>query len=265
MLKKLMLLSLFTLSTVSGLFVSIKGKYIHEQTLFNYMNPKVVKVTNLAEQGSGTGSQVRLPSGNNIILTNRHVCELRDEDGLMTLIDFAGVRHRRPVLKIDTEHDLCAIAAIDVKGEAIRIGDPLIVSDHVFVVGHPRGRATSLTSGQIVELNYKATINYGSPRPGEVCWGESVSLDAILDKMGVTDPNMRQFMKMLLGYQDFCMKTLNSTVTTAPGEPGNSGSPVVDFYGRLIGVLYAGESESALNSILVPFEDVNKFLQSIDL
>lgn len=268
MFKKSLSLLFIVLSTISGIFFSLKGKYVHEQMLFNYVAPKIYKVTNQAELGSGTGSLVELESGKSIVLTNRHVCEIRDKDDTVKLIDNSGIKATVKVLLIDNKHDLCAIQApVVAKGGLKLASKSLGVSDHVFVVGHPSGRPTSLSYGQIIDLSYTAEVNYGAPREGEQCWGELITVESIIKelekKLGRELNNMEKLVVKFMFPEDLCMKRLKSVMSTAPGERGNSGSPVTDFYGRIVAVLFAGDSSPHM-SILVPFEDVKDFLDRVN-
>jgi len=45
--------------------------------------------------------------------------------------------------------------------------------------------------------------------------------------------------------------------------PGNSGSPVIDKYGYLVGVLFAGRSGIHTEALIVPLEDVRNFLHKV--
>lgn len=44
--------------------------------------------------------------------------------------------------------------------------------------------------------------------------------------------------------------------------PGNSGSPVVDLFGNLVGVIFAGFKKFHTEGLMVPLEDIREFLAS---
>jgi len=54
--------------------------------------------------------------------------------------------------------------------------------------------------------------------------------------------------------------TRESLHLTCYSRGGNSGSPVVDFYGQLIGVLYAGNPGDQFESYAVPLSFIKDFL-----
>ena len=58
-----------------------------------------------------------------------------------------------------------------------------------------------------------------------------------------------------------CIENVMALQTTVVGLPGNSGSPVVNQYGHLIGVLFAGDNQVHWSD-LVPLEDIKKLLSA---
>jgi len=57
-----------------------------------------------------------------------------------------------------------------------------------------------------------------------------------------------------------CVKKYNTGITNAVVLGGNSGSPVVNFYGEIVGVLFAGIDESHWG-VIVPLNEVQRFLK----
>ncbi len=63
----------------------------------------------------------------------------------------------------------------------------------------------------------------------------------------------------MFGILDVCMEEVLAYRTTAVSLPGNSGSPVVDYKGNVIGVLFAGDSEVHWG-LVITLDDVRDFL-----
>jgi hypothetical protein len=61
-------------------------------------------------------------------------------------------------------------------------------------------------------------------------------------------------------FGNVCVEVNHSAFTNIPAFGGNSGSPVVNFWGHLTGVLYAGDN-SVNWGILIPLESVIEFLK----
>lgn len=55
-------------------------------------------------------------------------------------------------------------------------------------------------------------------------------------------------------------KSVNYSMISAISYPGNSGSPVTNSNGEVIGVLFAGDSRYVTEGYIVPYEDLVKFL-----
>jgi len=249
MFKKIVSIGLIVFSMVTTTLFSFKGFYLHQELLMSYMGSKGFKITNQLEQGSGSGSRVTLPSGVKIILTNRHVCDIAKKGELMRIISPDGIKVDRPILVKSDKADLCAIAADSQEAPGLKLRPwDIGHQEHLFVVGHPKGRPQTLSTGMAIGFD-EVTIAYGiNMFNADECWGDLIDAPPLFKMFGVFN---------------VCFKTLSARISTAPGQPGSSGSPVVDFYGYLVGVLFAGDPESAHMSILVPYEDVKEFLNSI--
>jgi len=103
----------------------------------------VVRIVGM--DGMGTGFHVRTDDGRVYILTNRHVCRMT---GPLTVEHYGSkVGTIKKIVKISEEHDLCVMEALDgVKG--ISIGSDAINGDAVYTLGHPRGDALNVASGE---------------------------------------------------------------------------------------------------------------------
>jgi hypothetical protein len=69
--------------------------------------------------------------------------------------------------------------------------------------------------------------------------------------------NIPGFLQNLLDEVD-CVKLMDSVMTNAFSLPGNSGSPVLNDAGNVVGVLFAGDGRNT--SLIVPTDLIHDFL-----
>lgn len=126
----------------------------------------------------------------------------------------------RNIISRSNDHDLCLVEAPeDINGLSLSTSKPEI-GDTVAIIGHPHLTPLAVAKG---------TYN-----------GETTE--------------MIMFMNML-------ELPINIKVgwTDAAAYPGNSGSPVVDFYGNVVGVLFAGSAAHV--NMIVPLTSIKAFLK----
>ena len=59
----------------------------------------------------------------------------------------------------------------------------------------------------------------------------------------------------------YVLKTYKSSQIVGYSRGGSSGSPIVDFYGNLVAVLYAGNRTDVMETYAVPLRYINDFLK----
>lgn len=234
MLKKL-------LGALALLFITIAAPQAHKRALYFYVGHATVKLTpTWSESAGGTGFQIQTPDGPRL-LTNAHVCKLGEEDGLLwSTHEWKKTRvyvHR--ILRVDERADLCLL---DGRPDltTLRLSPaPASGLDRVYTVGHPALEPLTLSEGYV---RSRQTIQIPTRMPpglpDEACDGE------IFEFWG-----------------KYCVRPFDSVSTSIRGFGGSSGSPVVNSFGLVTGVVFAGNSGT--NHLhYVPFSLIESFLQS---
>jgi len=168
-------------------------------SLFEQVNPGVVSIQTLTDQGGGLGSGFVYDLEGHII-TNYHVV-----DGATSLeVDFpSGVKVEGRVIAKDPDSDIAVIEVKVAKEELVPLAlgdsDQLKVGQPVVAIGNPFGLTSTMTTG-------------------------------IVSALGRTMESMRQSP----GGNFFTASGLIQT--DAAINPGNSGGPLLDTLGQVIGI-----------------------------
>lgn len=222
-------------------YLVFKLPEIHYQILRSYVGDRIVKVTNKEGTSGGTGFHVRAKSGKTFILTNSHVCKVGAKEKIV-YIKGPGERLLPKKIVEDSDFtDLCLVEPLEgIDGLDVASEEEL--GKIVHVIGHPKLMPITLTSG---ELTGKAKVQVLSdmfPAPG--------SCD---DKKSKRMEIPFFFMKVPV-----CVIEIDAYSSNIQILPGNSGSPLVNFYGDVIGVAFAGGDGNW--GFFVTLEDINRFL-----
>jgi len=190
--------------------------------LRNEIAAHVFKVMKSPIEGNGgTGFEVMAPSGATFVMTNAHVCNILLADGTSKIawVSNGLIAMPRRVVAISDEKDLCLLEGIS-GGMGLKVSkDAPQVGEWLHVVGHPKLGPLIMSSGEFYEV---CTINVAGPR--------------------MSTPSVKR----------------GSYCTTAVADVGSSGSPAVNEYGEVIGVLFAVDGKS--RAALVSLTDVKDFL-----
>jgi len=170
----------------------------------------------------GTGELIMLPSKQTAILTNSHVCEA----ALATSLWVSTVVHDRPVydlkiMKNSLIPDLCLyyspsvlyMRSFLVKDIAPTYGELLLE------IGFPLNGRQRPTTGFYLGENKESKI--GMP---------------LLDSNGCTHGEVDP--------EGYCVLTEDLEATTVETYPGNSGSPVFNEQGAMIGIMNSADGET---------------------
>lgn len=126
------------------------------------------------------------------------------------------------ILKSDRENDICVLTA-SKKAEYLRLAkNPAKTYQKVFIFGYPKGHIKTPRFGHVLSKNYRVCITYKK------------------DYVGCEDA------------------ILTSTLVF----PGNSGSPLLNMRGKLVGVIYGGNFALGYG-IAVKLENVKRVLEDV--
>lgn len=175
---------------------------------------------------SATGFQVEAESGKMYIMTNRHVCDgLRSyEDSKIMWENIEGKFGYVSVVYRDEKADLCLLEPAEGL-KPLGVAGKILSKEKLALVGHPGGRGLTYEEGFYVENKKIRLRNY--------CYEDRLR---------------------------FCYITYASNHLNNIAYPGNSGSPVMDFFGNVVGVLFAGSPAYSTVSYMVTLEDIQRVL-----
>lgn len=222
---------------------------LFESYLYEYKGSSVVKLTMTYEgRSGGTGFQIKAPSGKQYTLTNAHICRIGD-----SLIAHAqnGVKKKIRVIKIYDKHDLCIMEPV-AGLRSLKIADNIELHERVWLIGHPALRDLTLESGHFVGNANIRIITECKTKPNQK------EIDRLMKKR---NPTIKDIIKLFQLMANLCTKRMTSQHINNISYGGNSGSPVVNKWGNVVGVLYAGRRDQNTASHTVPIKEIHKFLK----
>jgi S1-C subfamily serine protease len=252
-----------------GLLMFTAARLPQTHTLFlRYtVGSKVYKIQAELRGGGGTGFQVKAPSGTNYVMTNSHVCQAveaydaPENKGTALLVDDYGNWVRRRIVAVSDQSDLCLIeGAPGVEG--LSLGSEPGLGETMTVVGHPHLKPITLSSGDITGREDVTMLDYVM----------SVDNNPAIAAMVKTNPdgkcnmpkNQIDIIPIPSEYGGGTVKTCSIVTAGAYSTsiviyPGNSGSPMVDWYGNVVGVAFAADSSDNYG-VVVSLDDIQNFI-----
>lgn len=205
---------------------AITAPNLYFKALRGYVGPSVFLITNLGQpKGFGSGFIIENSKGRQFLATNNHVCSGLEIDGDVVALSNEAVPkvHVLKVLKKDEKNDLC-ITEAPAGYRGLSISLDFGIGDTVHVLGHPLGNPLHRNSGEII-----------------------TSL----------------IIPIMMGGDMFnpIIKHIQCWQLAATISPGNSGSPVVNHFGRVVGVIFAGSSENSYSAFFIGADKLHKLIE----
>lgn len=214
----------------------------HEAWLRSYVGEKVVKLYGV--RGGGTGVHIETPKGETYILSNAHVCALGAAlGGYLHVENEDGSRTPRAIIKESIYTDLCLIEPMPgVKG--LKLGSSTPEGTEVSVIGHPKLMPLTRSKGELIGMKIVDIISHIIAGPEDKC----------------EDPKYRKDrMQYLFWEVDVCILSVPAYLSNIVILPGNSGSPLVNDWGQLIGLAFAADNDVHWG-LFIPLEEIQKFI-----
>jgi S1-C subfamily serine protease len=247
MVKKITVSTTKILVLMSFIFsLAVLSPFLYRMALRGFLTSKVVKMevhVNNRALGGGTGFYVKGKSGKTYILTNRHICDI-PESAVLKLIPKSGKDKNRPIkakiIEVSNKSDLCLIESPD-NTNGLTVGDSLELGDLIHYAGYPRLQPLTMDTGEAVGYNF---IGVFVGFIGEQVSEKQCKANKDMQIREIVAPFIK---KTDSGNEDLffikrkvCIQFANSLVTTFTIYPGASGSPIVNWKGDLVSVVYAG-------------------------
>jgi hypothetical protein len=187
---------------------------------------------------------VAAPSGKSYILTNRHICNLRDKENRLT-VRFPKMRrtYDMRVIEISKKHDLCLVESVPSFKKTLKVSSGSHVGQGVFVVGHPKLYGLTVAEGEYIEEAEISVVT--SKKIG----GEH----NIVHRERSPRKGGGGFLPTVVLYKSARFHVYS--------RGGNSGSPIVNFKGNIVSVLFAGNRYDVMETYGVPYRYITEFLE----
>lgn len=242
MLKKLKKLVLGVACAALFGIISLNQAELHNSYLRWEVGQSVVQVLS-PSGGGGTGFAIRAASGEEFIVTNKHVCEAAVNGWMRIKQDDSKEAVFKRVIYKDNKHDLCLLQG-DRRLSPLTLGSAPEKGSFNYIIGHPGLRQLTVSQGEFIGNKTIEMPEKVAKR--EQCRGRVYELN--------------DMEKMMYGIEFVCILSYKTYSTTAVAYPGNSGSPVVNKFGNVIGVLFAGSTQEERDNFIVPLNELVRVL-----
>lgn len=188
----------------------------------------------------GTGFELKLPSGRVYTISNAHVCAIAVNGLMGAHLPGSNRVVKIRVLDVSDKADLCLLEALP-GASGLSMGDSQPERQHINSLGHPHLNPLTYSEGYLVG---RFPVQIGEEIPKEQCTHKN--------------EEFKEFPTMF-GLIGVCMTTRDAFQTSMVIYPGNSGSPVFNDEGDVVGVVFAGMTSTNFASI-VPLDLLREFV-----
>lgn len=208
-----------------------------------------VKLTGLDRNpGGATGFEVIAPSGKVYTITNDHVCDIAigKELALNGHSELDDTRVTKlAILEKSILTDLCILEAMP-GSSGFTVSDVYFPNESVFIIGHPHLESLQPSFGYLLSKGFHSIL---MNTPLEDCNLPKHMIETMPFSMFGMEGSIR-----------VCTLRLIEIETSMVSYPGNSGSPVFNQHGEVIGVLNASTSDTN-HGIIIPLEQLKAFIE----
>jgi hypothetical protein len=217
--------------------VELMRRSVAEKVTYVYMNPQL--------KGGGTGFHVKAKSGQTVLMTNNHICEGAKDGVLYVKNDSSPRAIPRKVLEMSAEGDACLVEPLPgIEGLELSSND-LVEGNHYHVFGHPKLYPLTHSQGEYIVETVIELLDSLMLSEEDVCAGPRkrvVTIDS------------------LFGEVKACVQSEPAKQMALQIYPGNSGSPVLNDAGEVVGIMFASE-RGTIFSFAVPLPILKALLE----
>lgn len=224
--------------------------HFHKPIMYKKVAPNVFRLWNYSHTSGGTGFSVISKSGRQYTLTNKHVCLLAVDGNLEAQIDNRFLKVS--VIEIYKKHDLCLLTPVPGLESGLKIASldgAMENGDTEYVIGMPLLRDKVISEGTTGSLG-RFNIILSTSLSKEAC-----------EKVGAQYMEIDVVMLFFITKINACVMDVVARNSSSIIFPGNSGSPVLNYWGNVVGVIFAGDNEMH-HSLYVPLYYVREFMEN---
>lgn len=234
------------------IFLIMRAPTMHQNLIRATVGSSVYFVYSKENGGGGTGFAVYAPSGKVFVVTNDHICVNAEKDTVILTNNDGSHKIWAKIIERSQDTDLCLIEAPD-RAIGLSLATHTYAGDRVQAVGHPDLMLLTLSNiGEVIQSGPTSLFDVSdvSSKPAPL---------AALAKCDTKNKKFKIIYGPLgLGPIGCKIEIPDAYFTNVLIQPGNSGSPLVNFYGNVVGVISGVDKYGW--GIAVSLEDLRKFL-----